>query len=192
MLCAILFNSCDSKSEKESKELNTSPIEAIVSNPIPKIYLDSLLISDTDFERYIDSTKKDNIVFGYFLTDTAVTLRGWVLVKYNSGNGGAGKDTGSYFPNQYITLIPKARTSVTIGPNTLLSDQVLLDSAVKKILRKIRNRSAELHFKPFPDPTTSGITYKIRIKFLDKKPGDPDFVEEGYTTNPAPPRQAYD
>ncbi len=161
---------------------------AVASDTIPTIYLDSLLVSDSDFEQYIDSTKKTNMSFGYFLTNTAVTLRGWVLIKNNSGNGG----TGSYNPKEYITLTPKAKTSIIIGPNTLLSDQILLDETVKEILRKIRNRSAELHFKPLPDSATKGIKYMIKIKFLDRKPDEPLFAPGDLSTNPAPPHQAYD
>ncbi len=190
LLFALLLNACNPKSAQTNSGTDTTQANGPVSaTPLPSIFLDSLSITSADFIAKLDTTKKQNIIFNYFLADTTITLHGWVLKKGKSGSGTAQSDTGTFNPTYDLKLIPAGKSKITIGPNTYLSNQVILGKTEKKILKAIKDKNAIIYFSPKKD-ATGRISYIIRIKFIGIS--DTPFAPENFETNPAPPHQAFD
>ncbi|MEZ0540273.1 hypothetical protein [Fibrella arboris] len=199
LACSLLFvctfNACKPKSGS-SDTLDTTQaggqgnvVES--STAVSAIYLDSLVISVSAVAAAIDTTKKQTIVFNYFVGDTAVTMHGWVLLKRSAGSGNAAKDTGVFNPTPDLVLQPIGKTAVAIGPRTYLSNQVMLGRDLRKLIKALATRKGYLHFKPVKD-ATGRISYAINFKKTTSRGEMYDVLVSGFTTNPSPPHQAFD
>ncbi|XWW46207.1 hypothetical protein JYG30_01775 [Fibrella sp. USSR17] len=177
LLTCLLYACNNNKSAKTGSSKQT-----------PTFYLDSLIVSTDAFK----AIGNQNITFSYFLGDTSVTLYGWVLKKGKRPGGGGGmpQDTGSYNPTADLILTPVGKTTVAVGPNTFIGNQVLLKKQVSDLVRFIGTRKGNLLFVPMLDATNRTIKY--RITWLSKIASDTSMFDNEFLTNPAPPHQAYD
>lgn len=178
LLLPLLMDACNPKPATSDKTGTSLATEA--GSTIPTIYMDSLMLSDSIF--LLDEAKARNIIFSYFLTDTTVTLHGWLLKKVTP-------DTGQFTPKPNLILKPVGKTTTALGPNTYLGSQVMLRKQVlgiRKIL-KDKNQPATLYFTPQKD-TANRIYYNIIIRFRD---GSSRLLAVPLSTNPSPPHQAF-
>ncbi len=190
LLLPFLFASCQSKQAASDTEktdstsitLSTSGVVDNTRDPIPTIKLSSLTVTSGVFKAH----RNENFVFQHFLSDTDVTLHGWALKRINGG-------PGQYNPNPDVTLTPFQQTTLTVGPNSYIGNQVLTKGNEKDMVDEIGNKNMNLYFVPTQDTPGGRIYYKIYIFTPGQLPFDnmkPHFTS--YSTNPSPPHQGFD
>jgi hypothetical protein len=190
-VCSILFYSCGSNRQDSSEASSTKT----ATSGKPDLCLSSLSINGAAFAAYVPN--KGNVILNYFLTDTCVTLRGWILQKGSKGSGNARKDTGTYNPSKVLMFDIKPIKCLSVGTQTVISNQVILGKYVDKILDYIkRYPSATLHFKPIYTPSNGSVagsvSYSIEVYAATAEKPEIMLLLETFTTNPAPPHQAFD
>jgi hypothetical protein len=186
-ICALvclpfLLTSCQSSQtntgSKDSTTITSNLSGTAGSNTIPTIYLSSLTVSSGVFK----DNRNKNFVFEHFFGDTDITLHGWILKSTGAG-------PGQYNGEPDVKLTPFEQTTLTVGPNSYVGNQVLGKNDEKNMVDFIAGRNATLHFKPTQDTPGGRIYYKIFIQFLPVSIVDTDPT---YSTNPSPPHQGFD
>ncbi|WP_020606116.1 hypothetical protein [Spirosoma spitsbergense] len=174
---------------------------AAVSQKIPLIYLDTLQIGvDVLFNLQDPQKKLDkdiNFVFEFYVKDDAVTLHGWRFKRASRNVNQFRKFTPD---SSDVFLTPIGKSSVAIGPDTYVNNQVFYAKDMKTMIQdieKVRDRGPQLLFIPTKDPVTKRIRYNVLVvSFISASGGTGTIIENltgaTYQTNPSPPHQSTD
>lgn len=173
---------------------------------MPPIYLDTLSINVNVLfnvrgpEESLD--RKINFVFEFYIKDDAVTLHGWRFRRASQRVNELRKFTPD---SSEVFLTPVGKSSVAIGPDTYINNQVFYAKDMKTMIRdieKVRDRNPQLYFIPVKDPVTRRIRYNVLVGGLIAASPGPDGKGGGtfiinltgaaYQTNPSPPHQSAD
>ena len=187
LACALfgsfLFYSCNSKpadtTVTDTTKVGGQPTSSTAATATPVLYLSSLTVSAD----VVKANKNMNIMFVYYTSETVWRLRGWLFKKTTGGSG-------QFNATPDMLLEPDGSASVAVGANTYLSNQVLTKDHEKQIADLIGNRKAKLHFRPIYDPITTSISYEITIEIITGAIGT--VLDDTFSTNPTPPRPAFD
>ena len=182
---------------------------------IPLIYLDTLQIGvDVLFNVRnpegiisLNTPKKKldqniNFVFEFYVKDDAVTLHGWRFKRAPRKVNQFRKFTPD---SSEVFLTPIGKSSVAIGPDTYVNNQVFYAKDMKTMIQdieKVRDRNPQLYFIPTKDPVTKRIRYNVMVVgFVSASPGPGgtgggtfaiNLTGATYQTNPSPPHQSTD
>ncbi|MBC7570655.1 MAG: hypothetical protein H7319_13090 [Spirosoma sp.] len=201
-LIALSFTAYGQITQKtggQASPANTVP--ASVAPAIPLIYLDTLSINaNTLFnvqgpEERLD--RKINFVFEFYIKEEAVTLHGWRFRRASQRADQLRKLTPD---SSEVFLTPVGKSSVAIGPDTYVNNQIFYSKDMKNMIRdieKVRERNPFLYFIPVKDPVTKRIRYNVLVVGLIAASGSPgvkiiNLTDATYQTNPSPPHQSAD
>jgi len=170
------------------------------------IYLDTLSINvNTLFnvqgpEERLD--RKINFVFEFYIKDDAVTLHGW---RFRQASQRADQLRKLTPDSSEVFLTPVGKSSVAIGPDTYVNNQIFYSKDMKNMIRdieKVRESNPFLYFIPVKDPVTKRIRYNVLVVgFIAASPipggtgGGTSIINltgATYQTNPSPPHQSAD
>ncbi len=184
----------------DASSANTVP--ASVGQTIPLIYLDTLSINANVLfnvhgpEESLD--RKINFVFEFYIKDDAVTLHGWRFKRASQRVNELRKLTPD---SSEVFLTPVGKSSVAIGPDTYVNNQIFYAKDMKDMIRdieKVRKNNPFLYFIPVKDPVTKRIRYNVLVVSLiaasggSGKMGIMNLTGATYQTNPSPPHQSAD